>query len=193
MASVPQGGAWWMTQRGSLRRSQAKTLVACMAGLIRDGHLGVAAIGRGMPGPVAPKPRIKRVDRFLSTARLDRDAASADLIRLVVMGRKVVRVILDWTDVHDGHQTLVAAIVTGHRRALPVAAETVATADLTLRQNAMELAFLRRVRRLFPSRLSAHPARRPRLLSGGLPRGRRGDRLALCHPADRGPVGGHAR
>jgi hypothetical protein len=121
-----------------------------MAGLIRDGHLGVAAIGRGMPGPVAPKPRIKRVDRFLSTARLDRDAASADLIRLVVMGRKVVRVILDWTDVHDGHQTLVAAIVTGHRRALPVAAETVAKADLTLRQNAMELAFLRRVRRLFP-------------------------------------------
>jgi len=134
----------------SLRRSQAKTLGAGVAGLVRDGPLGVAAIGRGMPGPVAPKHRIQRVDRFLSNARLDRDAASADLIRLVVMGRKVVRVILDWTDVHDGHQTLVAAIVTGHRRALPIAAETVAKVDLTLQQNAIERAFLQRLRRLFP-------------------------------------------
>jgi len=91
MDSVPHWGAWLITQMRSLRRSQAKTLGACVAGLVRDGHLGVAAIGRGMPGPVAPKHRIKRVDRFLSNARLDRDAASADLIRLVVLGRKVVR------------------------------------------------------------------------------------------------------
>lgn len=74
-----------------------------------------------MRGPIAPKHRIKRVDRFLSNDRHNREAASRDLIRLVGMGRRVVRVILDWTDVHDGHQTLVAAIVTGHRRALPVA------------------------------------------------------------------------
>lgn len=50
-----------------------------------------------------------------------------------------MRVIVDWMDVDDGHQTLVAAIVIGHRRALPVAAETVAQADLTLRLSAIEV------------------------------------------------------
>jgi hypothetical protein len=136
---------------GSLRRSQAKTLVACMGGLMRDGPRGVAAIGRGMCSRVAPKHRIKRVDRWLSNPRLDRDAASADLIRLILMGRRVVRVMRDGTDAHDGHQTMVAARVTGHRRALPVATETVAKVELGLRQNSLEVAFIQRVRRRLPA------------------------------------------
>lgn len=92
-----------------MRRSQAQTLVAGMAGLIRDGHFGVTTIGCGMPGPIAPKHRCQRADRFLSNVRLDRNAASARLVRLVAKGRKVVRIIIDGTEVHDGLQALAAA------------------------------------------------------------------------------------
>ncbi|AEJ40478.1 transposase [Sulfobacillus acidophilus TPY] len=59
-------------------------------------------------------------------------------------------VILDWTDCHDGHQTLVAALVSRQGRAVPVFTQTVAKADLTLRQGAIERSFIQRLRPLFP-------------------------------------------
>lgn len=36
MSSLAHWEAWWLRQMGSLRRSQAKTLVACMEGLMRE-------------------------------------------------------------------------------------------------------------------------------------------------------------
>jgi hypothetical protein len=59
-------------------------------------------------------------------------------------------VILNWTDCHDGHQTLVAAVVSRQGRAVPVFTQTVAKADLTLRQGAIERRFIQRLRPLFP-------------------------------------------
>lgn len=67
------------------------------------------------------------------------------------MGRRVVRVIVEGTDAHDGHQTLVTALVTGTGRALSVTIDTVAKVDLTGRQHAIEAALVQRARQLLPA------------------------------------------
>ncbi|AEJ40483.1 hypothetical protein TPY_2322 [Sulfobacillus acidophilus TPY] len=90
---IAQWKAWFLTQIRGLRRSQAKTLLDLVIGLIRAERLGVASIGRGMSGPAAPKHRIKRVDRFLGNPRLNREAAAQDAIRFIVMGRRWVHVV----------------------------------------------------------------------------------------------------
>ncbi|AEJ41896.1 hypothetical protein TPY_3744 [Sulfobacillus acidophilus TPY] len=104
---IAQWKAWFLTQIHGLRRSQAKTLLDLIIGLIRAERLGVASIGRGMSGPAAPKHCIKRVDRFLGNPRLNREAVAQDAIQVYCDWASLSPVIPIDPIGHDG-KTLVA-------------------------------------------------------------------------------------
>ena len=51
--------------------------------------------GRAIPGRVAPKHRIKQVDRFLSNDGIHVDDCCEDLTRMVIGPRKSIRIAID--------------------------------------------------------------------------------------------------
>lgn len=137
----------WFTQ---LRKSQRKTLAAAVFGLMNSRRVGIAAIARGIPGPVASKHRIKLVDRFLGNERVVIDKAVIPLINWLAATRKRLFIALDWTDLHDGvHQILFASVVAGPR-ALPVLWRVVEKQNPQLSQNQEEERLLERLKRLIP-------------------------------------------
>ncbi|MGB9920680.1 MAG: IS4 family transposase [Moorellales bacterium] len=137
----------WFTQ---LRKSQRKTLAAAVFGLMKSRRIGIAAIARGIPGPVASKHRIKLVDRFLGNERVVIDNAVIPLINWLCATRKRLFVALDWTDLHDGvHQVLFASVIAG-TRALPVLWRVVEKQNPQLSQNQEEERLLERLKRLIP-------------------------------------------
>lgn len=104
--------AWF----GSLRKSQRKTLATVVFGLMNSRRFGVAAIARGIPGPVAKKHKIKLRDRFLGNRRLCVEKAVDPLISWLAATRPRLLLAPDWADLHDGKlQVLFASIILGTR------------------------------------------------------------------------------
>jgi Transposase DDE domain len=103
----------------SLLLSQIKTLTACVLGLIAGQELSLSAVGTFMPGDVAPKHNIKRVDRWCGNKLVTVDPVTGPM--LVALGRRsgTLLVSVDWTKI-DNFQALVFSVTTGHGRAVPV-------------------------------------------------------------------------
>lgn len=133
-----------------VHKTRIKTLAAMVYGLARSPRLGVAALGRALPGGTAEKHRIKRVDRFLGNERIRPDELVRPLIGAIIGTRQRIFVAIDWTDLHDGiHQALVAGVITGSR-ALPIWWRIVDKRDLAASQNRIEEQFIATLRRLLP-------------------------------------------
>ena len=102
-------------------KSQRKTMAALCEGLLVAGRLGLASIGRAVPGKAKTNNKIKRVDRFAGNKGVCVDEAMACLMAwLGDVARQTVTVALDWTDIGDGRVVLCAAATLGHR-AIPLA------------------------------------------------------------------------
>src|SRR5579864_6853050 len=126
---------------GGLVKSWDKRRADCfsrlVAGLMRGGRLGVAAIGRHVPADTSDKHRIKSVDRFLGNDAIELSGLWLSLLALACSGGSRVFVLLDWTDLGDGFEVLVAAVAFGGR-AVPVAWATAKKGQYLRSRNAME-------------------------------------------------------
>lgn len=135
----------WFT---GLRKSQRKTLAAAVFGLMNSRRAGVAAIARGIPGPVAKKHKIKLVDRFLGNHQIIIDKAVVPLISWLAATRQRLFLALDWTDLHDArHQVLFASVTIG-TRALPILWRVVEKKNPQLSQNREEERLLEKLKQL---------------------------------------------
>jgi hypothetical protein len=84
------------------------------------GRLGVAAIGRSLPGNTTCKHRIKAVDRFLGNQAIDLTSLWRSLLACACVHGNRLFLLLDWTDLDGQHEALVAAVAFAGR-ALPAA------------------------------------------------------------------------
>ena len=131
-----------------LHAKRRRTLATLMAALVTVGRVGVASLGRAIPGRVAPKHRIKQVDRFLSNDGIHVDDCCEDLTGVVIGPRKSIRIAIDWTAVGPW-DVLVASMVI-QRRGQPLYWAACDHNHFTRSQNAIEDAFLTRLRLMIP-------------------------------------------
>jgi len=117
--------------------------------------IGVAAIARGIPGPVAIKHKIKLIDRFLGNNRIAIEKAAKPLINWLANSRKRLLIALDWTDLHDKkHQALFASVILGNR-AIPVLWRVVEKQNPRYSQNQEEERLLEKLKNLIPEGMEA--------------------------------------
>ena len=131
-----------------LHAKRQRTLATLVDALVTVGRVGVASLGRAIPGRVAPKHRIKQVDRFLSNEGILVDDCCEALTRAVLGPRKSVRIAIDWTAVGPW-DVLVASMVV-QRRGQPLYWAACDHNRYTRSQNAIEDAFLTRLRLMIP-------------------------------------------
>lgn len=125
-------------------------MAAAVFGLMNSRRAGVAAIARGIPGPVAKKHKIKLVDRFLGNHQIIIDKAVVPLISWLAATRQRLFLALDWTDLHDArHQVLFASVTIG-TRALPILWRVVEKKNPQLSQNREEERLLEKLKQLIP-------------------------------------------
>ncbi|WP_338835634.1 IS4 family transposase [Neomoorella thermoacetica] len=140
----------FITWFDNIRKSQRKTLATLVFGLMKSRRTGIAAIARGIPGPVAKKHKIKLVDRFLGNEGIVIEKVVQPLINWLTAGRKRLLVAIDWTDLHDGkHQALFASAVLG-TRAVPLLWRVVEKTNPQLSQNQEEERLLENLKKLIP-------------------------------------------
>ena len=135
---------------GSVHAVRLTAVFAVAEAISIVGRLSVAAVGRGLAGPVHPKHSIKRVDRLLSNSHLPLELTTfyAAIARVVTRGEHRPLVVLDWTQMVGQLWALVAAVpVAG--RAVPIYGEV-----HHLKRGAasppVEAAFLHRLKRVLP-------------------------------------------
>jgi hypothetical protein len=104
---------------GSYLNSQIRTLVACVMGLVAGGEVGLAGIGRHLPGGAEPKHKIKRVDRFCGNSLIDVKPLCRAMLLALVKRHQSLLVSVDWTKI-DNFQVLVFAVTTRYGRSIPV-------------------------------------------------------------------------
>lgn len=143
---------WTHQNVKTLRRSQRTTLGYLVAGLIRSGRAGVAAIGRGVPGRAYGKHKIKRVDRFLGNARVDLAALSRVLLSWAACGDGQLVLALDWTDLPGSSKKMLSLAVPTRGRALPVHCRVVDERRMHKSQNWLEEGLLVELKTLVPFR-----------------------------------------
>lgn len=131
-----------------LHAKRQRTLATLVAALVTVGRVGVASLGRAIPGRVAPKHRIKQVDRFLSNDGIHVDDCCEALTRTVIGPRKSIRIAIDWTAVGPWN-VLVASMVV-QRRGQPLYWAACDHLRYTRSQNAIEDAFLTRLHLMIP-------------------------------------------
>ncbi len=98
-----------LSEYGSLRKSQRKTLAALDWAVLYRSLWGVSKIGHhlAMAGGTSTQHAITRGDRFLGNGRVHRTVAPGDLISHVLKGIREALMTWDWTDPQDGiHQIL---------------------------------------------------------------------------------------
>jgi hypothetical protein len=126
---------------GDLHAKRVLSLANATLGVIRTASLAVHTIGLGLAlarGLVA-KHAIKQVDRLLSNAGIDIDAALRHWVPYVVGPRTGINVAMDWTDFDaDGQTTIMLSLLTRHGRATPLVWLTVDTATLKNHRNEYE-------------------------------------------------------
>lgn len=135
----------------TLHAKRQRTLAVLVTALVTVGKVGVAALGRAIRGRVAPKHKIKLVDRFLSNAGIDVDGCCEALTLAALGPRRAVRIALDWTAVGEW-PVLVASLVV-RKRGLPIYWATHSRMSTPRSQNAFEEAFLSRLRTILPTDL----------------------------------------
>ena len=100
------------------------TLLAMVDALLVGGRLNLTALGRALASRVAPKHRIKRIDRFLGNAhaRAERALYYAVVARRLLGQNRRPIILLDWTKVGKTHWALVAGVASGGR-SVPIYSE----------------------------------------------------------------------
>ena len=85
------------------------------------GRLNASSLGRSIPGPVAAKHGIKRVDRLLGNRHLHNEVAVffRAIAHALLDGQRQPILLVDWTDVGDKQVAISAAVPIGGR-ALPL-------------------------------------------------------------------------
>ncbi len=141
---VPLVGQVYQSQHAKRQR----TLAHLVAALITVGKIGVAALGRAIPGKVSMKHRIKQVDRFLSNEGLHVPDWCECLLTTVIGPRRSLRIAIDWTKVGEW-PVLVASIVV-RRRGIPVWWAACDPSKMSRSMNAIEEAFLLQLRTMIP-------------------------------------------
>lgn len=100
-----------------LRLSQAKTLAAVVASVVRVNRLSLANIGRAMEGTA--KHQIKRVWRFCANPRVETaDAMRGVLKRILKKRKKALLLAIDWVDIRGFQTLMVSAVLKG--RSIPI-------------------------------------------------------------------------
>lgn len=134
-------------------RKRQGTLATLMAALITTGRAGIAALGRAIDARSRLKHRIKQVDRFLSNTGIEVDDWCEALTRAVIGPRKSIRIAIDWTMVGQWHVLVASAVV--QRRGIPLYWATCDYRNYSRSQNAVEDAFLTRLRLMIPKDVEA--------------------------------------
>jgi hypothetical protein len=135
----------------SLHAKRQHTLAVLVSALVAVGKIGVATLGRAIPGRVAPKHKIKLVDRFLGNTGVDVDECCEALALAAIGPRRSVRIAIDWTAVGEW-PVLVASLVV-RKRGIPIYWATHSRLTTPRSQNAFEEAFLSRLRSILPKDL----------------------------------------
>jgi len=132
----------------SFHGKRQQTLSVLVAALLHVGKVGVASLGRAIKGRVAPKHKIKQVDRFLGNVGVDVDGCCEGLALAAIGVRASVKIAVDWTAVGEW-PVLVASLVI-RKRGIPIYWATHSRRSTPRSQNAFEEAFLSRLRSILP-------------------------------------------
>ena len=137
-----------VVDRIDLRR--VVVLLALVDALLARGRLNLTALGRALASGVAPKHRIKRVDRFLGNvhARGERLLYYGAVVRRLLGQSRRPIILLDWTQVTGTHHALVAAIAS-QGRGVPIYSEV--HPDKRLANRDVQHRFLLTLASLLPS------------------------------------------
>ena len=101
----------------SLPQIHAKRLTSLLAAIdavVKGSRLTLSDMGRGLPGPVAVKHNIKRVDRLLGNRALHTEVPKLYevLVRQCLQGMSMPLIVIDWSDLTaDRHWQLLRASV----------------------------------------------------------------------------------
>jgi hypothetical protein len=129
-------------------RKNQQTLSVLVAALVTVGRVGVASLGRAIRSKVAPKHRIKQVDRFLGNENVEVEDWCKALLLTVIGDRRSIRIAVDWTKI--GPWPVLVASVVIQRRGIPVYWATCDWRKLARSQNAFEESFLSVLRTIIP-------------------------------------------
>ena len=137
-----------------LHAKRVYSLANATLGAMTSASLAVHAIGQGLAlaRGLHTKHAVKQVDRLLSNRGIDPWALAEHWVPYVLAERPAAVVALDWTDFDaDGQTSIVASLVTGQGRAIPLVWRTVEKATLKDARNDHEDAVLRRLREVVPA------------------------------------------
>jgi len=137
-----------------LHAKRVYSLANATLGAMTSASLAVHAIGQGLAlaRGLHTKHAVKQVDRLLSNRGIDPWALAEHWVPYVLAERPAAVVALDWTDFDaDGQTSIVASLVTGQGRAIPLVWRTVEKATLKDARNEHEDAVLRRLREVVPA------------------------------------------
>ena len=136
-----------------LHAKRVYSLANATLGAMTSASLAVHAIGQGLAlaRGLHTKHAVKQVDRLLSNRGIDPWALAEHWVPYVLAERAAAVVALDWTDFDaDGQTSIVASLVTGQGRAIPLVWRTEEKATLKDARNAHEDAVLKRLREVLP-------------------------------------------
>ena len=137
-----------------LHAKRVYSLANATLGAMTSASLAVHAIGQGLAlaRGLHTKHAVKQVDRLLSNRGIDPWALAEHWVPYVLAERPAAVVALDWTDFDaDGQTSIVASLVTGQGRAIPLVWRTVEKVTLKDARNDHEDAVLRRLRVVVPA------------------------------------------
>lgn len=128
----------------NIHRSQAKTLVVMVIGLVDTGKMRSFDIAHALADrfSVKFKSAIQRFYRFVKNRKLDDLKVWSEIADHVLRsaGKKLV-ISVDWTEWHEKLRVLTASACVG-RRAIPILAQTFSKTDIPRSQNSRENAFI---------------------------------------------------
>ena len=138
---------------GDLHAKRVLSLANAALGVLTSASLAIHAIGQGLAQALGKlgKHGVKQVDRLLSNESVVVEEFFSRWVPYMVGSRPEVVVALDWTSfAHDGQETLVASMLTGHGRATPLLWKTVMSSTLKGNQKRYEEELLYVLRETMP-------------------------------------------
>lgn len=127
------------------------SLMAAVESAVSGNRLDLSDLGRGIPGAIAVKHNIKRIDRLLGNTQLHDEMASvyAAVVRHCLQGVKTPLIIVDWSDLTpDRHWQLLRASVALAGRSITLYEQVHAQAEAT--SPAVHAAFMQALAAILP-------------------------------------------
>ena len=110
----------WLTESApDMHQVRLRSFLSAVESVAHGASLTVTSLGRGLPGPIFDKHKIKRMDRLLSNKHLfkERKLIYSTLTQLALTGVTTPLIVIDWSPLCGdlSHQLLRAAIPVGGR------------------------------------------------------------------------------